>query len=348
MRSPLEAARRWEPPPGWLRLLVIEAHAAGEPLRVILSGYPDLSGETILQRRRYAKERLDHLRRALLWEPRGHADMYGCLITPAVSPGADFGVIFLHNEGYSTMCGHGIIAVVTVALEVGLLAKVEPETVVKIDTPAGPVVARARIAAGRVRSVSFRNVPSFVVALDEKIEVPGLGEVRYDLAFGGAFYAYVRAEELALVLRAEELPELIVKGMAIKRAISATRPVCHPYDEDLSFLYGTIFVGPPQGKEAHSRNVCIFADGQVDRSPTGTGVSGRLAIHHARGELGPGSPLVVESIIGTRFVGRIAEVIDYGPYRAIVPEVEGTAHITGRYEFFLDPEDPLRYGFLLR
>ncbi|MGQ9478130.1 MAG: proline racemase family protein [Candidatus Bipolaricaulia bacterium] len=343
-----EAGRDWEPPSSWPRVLAVEAHAAGEPLRVIFSGYPDLPGETILARRRYVKENLDHLRKALLWEPRGHADMYGCLIVPPTSLEADLGVIFMHNEGYSTMCGHGIIALTTVVLEMGLLQADEPETTVKIDTPAGLVTAQAQVREGRVKSVSFVNVPSFIVALDETVEVPGLGRVRYDLAFGGAFYAYVQAKELGLTLIPENLQELIAKGMAINQAVSEAHPVRHPFEKDLSFLYGTIFISSPQGKGAQSRNVCIFAEGQVDRSPTGTGLSGRLAIHHARGELGLGEPLVVESLIGTHFTGRVKGTIHYGPYEAIIPEIEGSAHITGRYEFFIDPKDPLRYGFLLR
>jgi trans-L-3-hydroxyproline dehydratase len=172
--------------------------------------------------------------------------------------------------------------------------------------------------------------------------------VRYDIAFGGAFYAYVQAEDVGLTCTPADFRPLIEKGMAIKRAVVASRPIPHPFEEDLSLLYGTIFIGPPLGEGAHSRNVCIFAEGQVDRCPTGTGVSGRLAIHHARGEVGVGQSIVVESIIGTRFAGRIVETTTFGPYPAIIPEVEGTAHITGRHEFLIDPEDPLREGFILR
>ena len=340
--------KTWEPPKHWLKITTIDAHTGGEPFRVITSGYPDLPGETILARRRYAKERLDHLRTALMWEPRGHADMYGCIVTLPVTPGADIGILFMHNEGYSTMCGHGIIGIAKVALETGLLPMTAPETTIKIDTPAGLVIAHARVSEGQVKSVYFRNVPSFALVLDETVAVPGLGKVRYDIAFGGAFYAYVQAQDVGLTCAPENFRPLIEKGMAIKRAIMASRPIPHPFEEDLSFLYGTIFIGPPQGKGAHSRNVCIFAEGQVDRSPTGTGVSGRLAIHHARGEVSLGQPITIESIIGTRFTGRIVETTTFGPYPAIIPEVEGTAHIVGRHEFLIDPDDPLRDGFILR
>jgi trans-L-3-hydroxyproline dehydratase len=338
----------WQPPSDWLKITSIDVHTAGEPFRVITGGYPDLPGDTILDRRRYAMEHLDHLRTALMWEPRGHADMYGCIVTPPVSPGADIGILFMHNEGYSTMCGHGIIGIAKVALEAGLLPMTAPQTMVKIDTPAGLVTAHARVAEGRVQSVAFHNVPSFVLALDETVEVPGLGQVRYDIAFGGAFYAFVQAEDVGLTCTPDDFRSLIEKGMAIKRAVMAKRPVPHPFEQDLSFLYGTIFVGPPLGEGAHSRNVCIFAEGEVDRCPTGTGVSARLAIHHARGEIDVDEPMVVESIIGTRFTGRIVEPTPFGPYRAVIPEIEGSAHITGRHVFLVDPDDPLRDGFILR
>jgi proline racemase len=338
----------WSPPAGWTRITTIDLHTAGEPFRVITSGFPDLPGETILARRRHAREHLDHLRRALMWEPRGHADMYGAVVTPAVTPASDFGVLFLHNEGYSTMCGHGIIGIATVAIETKMVSVREPETTVRIDTPAGPVTALARVASGRVRGVRFQNVPSFVLALDEEVEVPGVGRVRFDLAFGGAFYAYVAADSLGFRCAPDEFRQLIEAGMAIKRAIASSRTIAHPFEADLGFLYGTIFVAPGPGGGVHSRNVCVFAEGEVDRSPTGTGVSGRLAIHHARGEIGAHEVIEIESIIGTRFTGEVVATTAFGPYRAVVPEVGGRAYVTGRHEFFIDPDDPLREGFLLR
>lgn len=282
-----------------------------------------------------------------MWEPRGHADMYGCIVTPPITAVADAAVLFTHNEGYSTMCGHGVIAVVRVLLEIGAVPVVEPETVVTLDTPAGPVRARAAVERGRVRSVAFRNVPSWAV-LDREVGVPGLGSLRYDLAFGGAFYAYVRAEDVDVALAPEQVTRLVTRGMAIKNAVHEADPPTHPTEPDLSFLYGTIFVGPPTDPEHHSRNVCVFADGEVDRSPTGTGVSGRLAIRHARGELEVGESIVVESILGTHFTGRILEETTVEQRPAVVPEVEGRSWITGRHEFLLDPEDPLRHGFLVR
>lgn len=341
-------AKRWIPPDHWLKITTVDAHTEGEPLRIIIGGFPDLPGKTILTRRRYAQENLDHLRTALVWEPRGHADMYGCIISPPVTPEADIGVIFIHNEGYSTMCGHGIIAIATVALETGMLPIAEPETTIKIDTPAGLVTAHARVANGRVKSVYFHNVPSFVLTLDEIVDVPGLGKVRYDIAFGGAFYVYVEAEDVGLSCTPDAFHALIERGMAIKNEVMKTRDIVHPFEEDLNFLYGTIFTCPPLSEGADSRNVCIFAEGEVDRSPTGTGVSGRLAILHARGEISLNKSVVIESIIGSCFTGRIVDTLTFGPHPAIIPEVEGSAFITGRHEFLIDPDDPLRNGFILR
>ena len=342
----LERAAAWRPPATWRRVTTVESHAAGEPLRVITGGLEPIPGDTILAKRRYARERLDGLRRALIFEPRGHADMYAAIPTDPVTPDGDAGVLFLHNEGWSTMCGHGVIALVTVALETGMLAP--RDDAVRLDTPAGRVVARARRAGARVASVAFENVPSYVVSLDDEIEVPVLGRVRYDLAFGGAFYAFVDATSVGLAMTPERFRDLIAAGMAIKRGVMASREIRHPRERDLSFLYGTIFTGASLSEGAHSRNVCVFAEGEVDRSPTGTGVSARVAIEHARGRLRPGDPFVVESIIGTRFTGRVARALTWEGLAAVVPEVEGSAHITGRGELLIAPDDPLPEGFILR
>ena len=340
--------RSWFPPAHWKKITTIDCHTGGEPFRVITGGLPELFGDTILSRRRFMKENLDHLRTALMWEPRGHADMYGCMVTPPVSEGADFGVLFLHNEGYSTMCGHGIIGIATVAIETGMVPVTEPVTTLKIDSPAGPITAYGRIENSRVKNVYFHNVPSFVLTMDETIQVPGMGTIRYDIAFGGAFYAYVQASDVGLSTLPVDYSKLIDKGMAIKRAIMDSRPIPHPFETDLSFLYGTIFIGPPHSEDAHSSNVCIFAQGEVDRSPTGTGVSGRLALHFARGEIKIAQSIKIESIISSSFTGKVVETTRFGPHDAIIPEVEGSAYITGRNEFLIDPEDPLKKGFILR
>lgn len=329
----------------WPLITSIDAHTAGEPLRIITGGLPPIPGDTLLAKRRYAREHLDSLRTALMWEPRGHADMYGCILTEPVTPDGTLGVLFLHNEGFSTMCGHGVIALVKVGIETGLLA---PDPVIRLDTPAGRVTAYPRYDGGRVTHVSFHNVPSFVYALNQTVDVPGLGRVRYDLAFGGAFYAYVRADEVGVGLTPADFRTLIDLGMGIKQAIMAVGFPQHPFEPDLSLLYGVIFTGAAHNPAHHSREVCVFADGEVDRSPTGTGVSGRAALHYARGEIGLREPFVVESILGTTFTGEVIETTTFGPYPAVVPQVTGTAHLVGRSEWLIDPADELGAGFLLR
>ena len=338
----------WKPPKNRIRIKVIDAHTEGEPFRVITEGFPEIPGNTILQKRRYLKENLDHLRTALMWEPRGHADMYGCIITPPVTKEADFGVLFMHNEGYSTMCGHGIIGITKIILETGMFPASEPQTEIKIDTPAGLVTAFAKIKNKNVQSVHFRNVPSFVQVLDEKVNVPGIGKLSVDIAFGGAFYAYVNADEAGVKCTPDNFRLLIARGMAIKEAVMEKIPLKHPFEEDLNFLYGTIFIDEPLSKGSQSRNVCIFAEGEVDRSPTGTGVSGRLAIHYAKNEIKTNQQITIESIIGTLFKGKIIKTTGFGPYQAVIPEIEGNAFITGINEFYLDPDDPLKHGFILR
>ncbi len=338
----------WKPPEDWLQITAIDAHTAGEPLRIFTTGYPLLKGDTILAKRRYALENLDHLRTATMWEPRGHADMYGCIITEPVTPDGDFGVIFTHNEGYSSMCGHGIIAITKVGLEAGLVKSGGEAAEVRIDTPAGRVTASPKWTGGRVTEVSFYNVPSFVYAADQTVEVPGLGEVKYDIAFGGAFYAFVDADSLDLELTSSGYRRLIELGMSIKQEVMKAQDIEHPFEADLGFLYGVIFVGKAHQADHHSRNVCVFAEGEVDRSPTGTGVSARAALHFHRGELSLGEIFTVESILGTCFSGEAVEETKFGPYRAVVPKITGSAHICGSNILLIDPEDPLRNGFILR
>jgi trans-L-3-hydroxyproline dehydratase len=338
----------WQPPANWLKFTTIEAHSAGEPLRIILKGFPKLEGNTILAKRKFAIAKYDHLRTALMWEPRGHADMYGCIITEPVTPTADFGVLFLHNEGFSSMCGHGIITITKVVLETGFLPIESPITKVTIDTPAGLVTSYANIEDNKVASVYFHNVPSFVVVQDETLDIPGIGEIRYDVAFGGAFYAFVKAEDVGVTLIPKYYQQLIQNGMAIKHAVMDNMKIEHPFEKDLNFLYGTIFIGEAISSGADSRNVCIFAEGEVDRCPTGTGVSARMALHYRKKEIGINEPMVIESIIGTRYVGSVLKTTKFGPYDAVIPQVDGTAYIIGKSEFVIDPDDPLKKGFILR
>ena len=331
-------------------ITTIDAHAAGEPLRIVTGGLPPLLGKTILEKRRYMQQHLDHIRRLLMWEPRGHRDMYGAVLTENVTPDADLGVLFMHNEGYSTMCGHGIIALVTTLLETGALAAKGQQTAVNLDTPAGLVRAIAHLdGSGYVEHVSFLNVPSFLYAQDVEIEVHAYGRLTVDVAFGGAFYAFLPAAQLGLSITPEHANQLAAAGDMITRAVNAVLPVKHPLEEDLGFLYGTIFTGPPENSSHYSRNVCIFANAEVDRSPTGTGVSARLALHSAKGEITEGQNIIIESILGatSTFSGRVVGHTRVGTYDAIIPEVSGTAFITGRHEFILNLRDELGRGFLL-
>ncbi|MFQ5525788.1 MAG: proline racemase family protein [Thermoanaerobaculia bacterium] len=330
------------------KVTTVDAHAAGEPLRIVTGGVPEIQGSTMLEKRRFAQRELDRFRKLLIFEPRGHADMYGCHLTDPVTPDGDTGVLFFHNEGYSTMCGHAVIAMTKVGVEAGWF----DSPVVRMDTPAGRVEATARLVDGQVESVSFVNVPSFVLERDVEIDVAGLGGIRLDVAFGGAFYAYVEAEDVGISIEPGNYRRIIDTAMKIKHAVMKEREIQHPRGpSDLDFLYGTILVQAGDletGGEIHSRNVCVFADGEVDRSPTGTGVSGRAAIHHARGELGVGERIRIESLIGTSFDVEVLETTTVASVPAIVPRVTGTAHVTGRHQFVLDPADPLGEGVILR
>ena len=336
----------WQPPPHWQKITTIEMHTGGEPLRVYVAGLPPIKGDTVLEKRRYFREHYDHIRTGTIWEPRGHADMYGAIVTPSVD--ADLDVFFLHNAGYSTMCGHAILALTKLVVETGIVPKEGANPEFTFNVPAGKVHARAIVENGRVREASFRNVPSFLYLRDQQVEVTGIGPVRFDVAYGGAFYAFVEAEPLGLHLTPNDYPRLIDYGRRIKSAVAANFSITHPFEADLSFLYGTIFTGPAVDSGHHSRNVCIFAEGEVDRSPTGTGVSARAAIHHARGELQLNQRITIESIVGSVMTVQAIEVTKFGPHEAVIPEVSGTASITGRNEFYFDPEDPFRKGFILR
>jgi proline racemase len=327
----------------------IDAHAAGEPLRLIVDGFPSPHGRTMLEKRDWLKRHVDHLRRALMLEPRGHADMYGAILTEPVSPGSHAGVLFMHNEGYSTMCGHGIVAVTTIALERGLLMPGGDAASVVYDAPAGTIRARAHWARGaggaaRVESVAFVNVPSFVLYGGLVVKLANR-TIRADVAFGGAFYAIVDSEAVGLPIDVAHLPELRRVGMEIKHAIEATQTIAHPLEPGLQGIYGTIFTGPPTDDTADLKNVTIFADAEVDRSPCGTGTAAVMAVVDAMGLLTEEKPFVHESLIGTRFKGRIAGRTTVGEHEAITPEIEGSAWITGEHTFLVDDSDPLKAGF---
>ncbi|MDQ4126218.1 MAG: proline racemase family protein [Actinomycetota bacterium] len=320
-------------------------HTGGEPFRIVTGGVPPLEGASILEKRRYAKENLDAVRRLLVFEPRGHADMYGCFVTEPAGDGGDLGVVFFHNEGYSTACGHGTIALVTWALESGRIPPGGTAPQVVVDAPSGRLRTVARLEGDRVASVRFTNVPSFVWDTGIKVET-SVGTISCDVSYGGAFYASVPAADVGLGVAKEDLPRLIEIGRDVKRAIEGTHDVVHPDEPELHGVYGVIFFedAPAEGHAVGQRNVTIFADGEVDRSPCGSGTSARLALLDASGELPRGETLRHESIVGSVFVARVSGEEDGG----VITEVEGSAYRTGAHEFFLDAADPLGTGFLLR
>lgn len=319
----------------------IDMHTCGEPLRVIYSGFPLLKGGSTLQKRQECKSRFDELRQSLMFEPRGHADMYGAIIVEAEREESDFGVLFTHNEGYSTMCGHAIIALTQLAYQTGYKSIGE---VLKIDTPAGLVTSQS---AGD--SSSFINVPSFVYAKEKTIQIENK-QYQFDIAFGGAFYAFVDADKHDINLSMTEHQSLKTLGLALKNEIQENFPCVHPNFDDLSFLYGVIFYSSSQitSTQSHSKHVCIFAEGELDRSPTGTGVSARVAILHENKQLSLGQRIQIESVLGESFTVEINSVTEFANYRAILPKVTGSAYITGQHTFLCDPRDPLANGFIFK
>jgi proline racemase len=325
------------------RRLIVTAtdyHTAGEPFRIVTGGVEPIPGRTILEKRRYCAEHLDHVRQLLIHEPRGHADMYGCFVTEPEDEGADLGVVFFHNAGYSTACGHGTIALATAALETGMFPTVEPETKLVLDAPSGRLPVTVAVEEGRVGRVRFVNVPAFVAA--EDLEVEGLA---VDVAFGGAFYASVESPE---PVGAGALPRLIERGRLVKRALDEEREWVHPLEPELRGLYGVIFWQREEGAGFRQRNVTVFADGEVDRSPCGSGTSARLALLDRSGELPRGEVLIHAGVVGTEFEGRVVADAEVGGLPAVVTEITGEAHLTGRHEFVLEPDDSLGTGFLLR
>jgi proline racemase len=327
----------------------VDYHTAGEPFRIVTGGVTELEGRTVLERRRWAHDHLDDVRRLLVNEPRGHADMYGAFVTPPNDDWADLGVVFFHNEGYSTACGHGTIALVTWAIETGRVAVVPGarSVDVTVDVPSGRLACTARLDEdGRVEAVRFRNVPSFVLAHDVTVRV-GRGPVTLDIAYGGAFYGTMDVTALDLRVEVAALPQLIALQRELRPALEHSVQVVHPVEPDLAGIYGVIFweaLGPNE-----QRNVTVFADGEIDRSPCGSGTSARLAVLHDRGQLAAGDPFRHRSIVDSVFE---ATVVGDGPpiggHPSVITEVEGSAYRTGEALFSLDERDPLGTGFLLR
>lgn len=325
----------------------VEMHTGGEPFRIVTSGLPRLPGASIVARRQWCLDHIDDVRRALMFEPRGHADMYGGYLTEPVSPTADFGVIFLHNEGYSDHCGHGTIALATAAVQLGWVRRVTPETRVGIDAPCGFIEAFVQWDGVRAGAVRFVNVPSFVWLRDAEVET-SFGRVTGDICFGGAFYMYVDGRSFGLAIRPETVETLIRFGAEVKAAANLKYPLAHPDVPELNHIYGTIIDGDPRHPGSDQANCCIFADRQVDRSPTGSGTAGRAAQLHALGRLALGGSFTNESIVGSVMRGKVLSRTRVGPFEAIIPEISGQAHLVGQATWMIDPDDTLGAGFLVR
>ena len=326
----------------------VEVHTGGEAFRIVTSGLPRLPGSTIVERRKWLLENADDIRQALMFEPRGHADMYGGYLTEPVSPNADFGIIFLHNEGYSDHCGHGTIALATAAVELGWVQRTQPETRVGIDAPCGFIEAFVQWDGQHANGVRFINVPSFIYKRDVSVQTPSFGEVKGDIAYGGAFYFYTSGTPHGLEIRESSIEQLKKFGDEVKQAANKAFPVVHPQIPEINHIYGTIIDGEPRLSSSTQANCCVFADKEVDRSPTGSGTAGRIAQLYLRGLIAQDSVLINESVIGSVFSAKVLSETQVGDIPAIIPEVSGNAYICGFANWIIDERDPQKNGFLVR
>lgn len=322
----------------------VDSHTEGMPTRVVTGGVAPVPGETMSERREWAKEHLDSVRGLLMREPHGHSAMSGAILQPPTDPRADWGVLYIETTGFLPMCGHGTIGVATVLVETGLVAVREPTTTLRLDTPAGLVSVDVAVEAGRAKQVTITNVAAFVLSKDETVEVDGLGEVTYDMVFGGNFYPVVEASSVGLTVELARKEELLGVGLRIIDAVSAQKPPSHPANAAICGVHHAQFVGPGSDGTG-GRSAIVNIPGYFDRSPCGTGTSARMAALHARGQLGLDEPFVSESLIGTRFSGRLVSETKIAGITAVVPEISGRAWITGFSQHLLDPDDPFPAGF---
>jgi len=325
----------------------IDTHTGGEPTRTITGGLPYIPGKTIVDKMIYLKENMDWIRTALMFEPRGHSVMSGCILTEPIHPDADIGVIFIETGGYLPMCGHDTIGVATALVETGMVKVEEPVTHIALDTPAGLTRVRVHVENGSAKSVTFRNIPSFVFAEDVEVDVPTVGKIKMDVAYGGNTYAILPADALGIKICPENASKLLEKGRIIRDAVNTQVKIQHPENDFINECTHVEFYGEPTTPGAHVKNTVIFGDVGIDRSPCGTGTSAKLATLYAKGEIKLNEEFVHESIIGSIFKARAVEETKVGPYPAIIPEVTGSAYIIGINQLFIDPDDPHRYGFLL-
>jgi len=326
---------------------VVDSHTQGNPTRVVIGGLPPILGETMIEKMTYVRDNLDNLITGIQWEPRGHDDIFLTIITPPISPEADFGVIYKGQYEYFFMCGHGTIGTVTVAIETGIVKANEPFTDLILDTPSGLVSAKAEVENGTVKSVTIRNVPSFLYKKDVYVEIPEIGKIRGDISFGGDFYYITESNELGINLDKIQIEELIQIGTKIKNAINDSITVSHPIIKEVHEIHGTIINGPPINPEADCRNLLISGT-HIDRSPCGTGTCAKMAALFGRGKLKKNDKFITESILGSIYIGKIVDEAKLNNYKAIIPEITGQAWISGFNTLLFDPKDPYKYGFRLK
>lgn len=329
-------------------LHAVDSHTMGETTRVIISGLPVIPGKTMPEKKEYLEKNLDYLRTAVMHEPRGHKDMFGSIITPPTSPEADLGIIFMDGGGYLNMCGHGSIGAATVAVETGMVEVTEPITNIVLEAPAGLVKAQVKVEDGKAKEVSVVNVPSFLYKKDVQVDVPDFGKVTFDISFGGSFFAMVKDSELKVEIEPKNVNIISERAMKLRDAINKEIPVQHPTQPHIKTVDLVEVYGKAKSEDADYQNVVIFGSGQVDRSPCGTGTSAKMATLYAKGELDINEPFVYESIINTKFKGRILGETTVGEFKAIIPEITGSAFIIGFNHLVIDEEDPVKYGFVLK
>lgn len=325
----------------------VDSHTAGESTRVVVGGIPKIPGKSMPEKKEWLESRMDYLRTALMLEPRGHNDMFGAILTSPTTEEADYGIIFMDGGGYLNMCGHGTIGAMTVAVETGMVEVTEPITKIVQEAPAGMIHGEVLVEGDKAKTVSFQNVPSFLYKQDQEVELPEYGRIRFDISFGGSFFAIVKAEQVGLSIVPENAEKLKALGITLRDIINREIPVMHP---TLSHIHTVDLVewwSETETKGATLKNCVVFGKGQVDRSPCGTGTSAKMATLFARGELKVGEPFYYESILGTIFEGKILDTAKVGGYDAVIPQITGSAYITAFNHFVMDKNDPLKYGFVL-
>ncbi|KAF5073689.1 proline racemase [Anaerotignum sp.] len=325
----------------------IDSHTMGEPTRIVVGGVPVIPGNTMSEKKAYLDENLDYLRTSIMHEPRGHKDMFGSIITQPTSAEADLGIIFMDAGGYLNMCGHGSIGAATVAVETGMVPIEEPYTYVTLEAPAGLIKAKVRVENGRAQETTITNVPSFLYKENVEIDVPQIGKVMVDISFGGSFFILVKAEDVNIEISPSNAHKICTLGMSILDVVNKTIEIQHPTLAHIHSADLVEFYGPAKSEGASLQNVVVFGDGQFDRSPCGTGTSAKIATLYSKGRIGINEEFVYESITGTMFRARIVGETQVGDFKAVIPEISGKAFITGINEFLIDPDDPLKYGFVV-